>query len=448
MSTSSSTNEFDDDSDGSDDNPDAAELAELLNAACIAGDVESVQSLLPYFDAASANLAGGQGATPLHSSAFNGHIECMEALLTIGVDVNCKEERGCTPLFLAAQAGHSAAAAVLLEHGADATCTCALGSTPLDAAKQNGWPGVVRVLCTHVGASSEQSRREEALTSSNAASGECGQRGADIGDMDGDPLAKVPPEFAAQAARMPLPLRRLIVCGVPPSDVTAAAVIHALRLPITQFRSASAALAPRKFGSESPLLMRLPNLLDAEACSRLRAAVSANAHAMQRADSVDGLADHQLNLTSLAELERYVGSEAMKRLQEMPRAFFGRAGLAGVSSGAQLAISQIFIRRYAHTARPWFGFHRDTGPLTVNVALADDSLHQGGRLLGLMDGEVRLIERREGEGTVHPSTLLHGVSRMLEGPPRFSLICFYREQQAKQRQQADHAGGEGLNIEQ
>lgn len=62
--------------------------------------------------------------------------------------------------------------------------------------------------------------------------------------------------------------------------------------------------------------------------------------------------------------------------------------------------------------------------LTANVSLADDSAHRGGRLLALFDRAVHTIERSEGEATVHPGSLLHGVSRMQEGV-RYSLIIFY-----------------------
>jgi hypothetical protein len=83
-------------------------------------------------------------------------------------------------------------------------------------------------------------------------------------------------------------------------------------------------------------------------------------------------------------------------------------------------------RRYTKHERPWFGFHRDKGPLTVNVACSSDAYHEGGKLLGLLNGRVEAIHREEGEAIVHPSTLLHGVSRM-EGGVRYSLIIFYRE---------------------
>ena len=66
----------------------------------------------------------------------------------------------------------------------------------------------------------------------------------------------------------------------------------------------------------------------------------------------------------------------------------------------------------------------DRSEITVNVALSDDAQHEGGRLIAIYDGEVRAIERREGEATLHPSSLMHAVSRMTSGK-RYSLIIFF-----------------------
>lgn len=62
--------------------------------------------------------------------------------------------------------------------------------------------------------------------------------------------------------------------------------------------------------------------------------------------------------------------------------------------------------------------------MTVNVALCNDDDFDGGKLLTLCDRAIRRIDRREGEATVHASTLLHGVSRLRAGR-RYSLILFY-----------------------
>lgn len=89
--------------------------------------------------------------------------------------------------------------------------------------------------------------------------------------------------------------------------------------------------------------------------------------------------------------------------------------------------TRIFARRYsAHgdDDQPWTSFHFDSAHTTVNVALSSDADFEGGKLLGLFGGGVRVVERSEGDATVHTSSLLHGVSRMWEGV-RYSLIMFF-----------------------
>ena len=83
----------------------------------------------------------------------------------------------------------------------------------------------------------------------------------------------------------------------------------------------------------------------------------------------------------------------------------------------------IFVRRYTPDSRPWCPFHYDISCCTVNVALTDDKSHKGGRLIAVYDGAIHAIERSEGCATVHPSSLLHAVSRMQCGS-RYSLILF------------------------
>jgi hypothetical protein len=51
----------------------------------------------------------------------------------------------------------------------------------------------------------------------------------------------------------------------------------------------------------------------------------------------------------------------------------------------------------------------------LNVALSDDGEHGGGRLVAIYDGAVRTIERCEGAATLHPSSLMHAVTRMTDG---------------------------------
>ena len=62
--------------------------------------------------------------------------------------------------------------------------------------------------------------------------------------------------------------------------------------------------------------------------------------------------------------------------------------------------------------------------MTVNVALSDDAGHEGGRLHTLLGGAQQVIERREGEATVHRDDIMHAVSAMRSGV-RYSLIMFF-----------------------
>ena len=82
------------------------------------------------------------------------------------------------------------------------------------------------------------------------------------------------------------------------------------------------------------------------------------------------------------------------------------------------------MRKFSAESRPWIKLHADVAAVTVNVALTNDDDYPGGRLLGVYDGAVRVIPRTSGDATVHPSSLLHGVSRMVTGS-RYTLILFF-----------------------
>ena len=371
----------------------------LLHDAASVGDLEGVELLLAH--GADANFVGVQGATALHAAAWNGHVDTLSLLLRSGARVGAAEERGCTVLHVAAQAGHEGAVRLLLQHSADLAARCALGTTPLELARENGHAATA-LLLQHT-----EPHAAAALLAPEL--------------DDGEALAAVPDAFAAQARAMPPPLRRLLVHNAPPASVSAAAVLHALRLPIVQFRAAAISLA----APADDVMLTLPALLCSTACSALRDAVDAAASA--KPDSVDGLSDHQLDWRSLDALADVVGMDGVEALRALPVAFAStdaRRAALGVAPEA-LRISQVFVRRYALGTRPWFTFHRDKGPLTVNVALASDTGHEGGRLLALVDGEVRAVERAEGEALIHPASLLHGVSSM-RGGARYSLIVFFR----------------------
>ena len=408
---SSSGEEEDDDED--------EDMDALLHDACITGDHRSVSTLLSY--GADVNATNSQGATCLQSAVHNNHVDdVMTALLDAAADVNQTDtERGISALHVAAARNHEAAARLLLERGANAESRCALGTTPFEIAEWFGSLHVVRLLRRHNCAAGI----DQLISTADVV----GHSTVAATSSSPDHPPALPEEFAAQATQLALPLRRLIVDGVDPATVPAAAVVHSLRMSLTQFRRARAALAP----PADEILLRVPSVLDPSECARLRAAVDAGA--ATQPDSVDGLADHQLDCHTIADLERLCagtdGAEVgiVDRLERLADRFLSEERRAAATLGtarSALRIRQAFIRRYTPSGRPWFNFHQDTGPLTVNIALADDRAHHGGTLLALYDGRVRAIERQEGEATVHPSALLHGVSR-IRGGVRYSLIVFW-----------------------
>jgi ankyrin repeat protein len=73
-----------------------------------------------------------QGRTPLHVSAWQGHVDMVALLLTIGsADVNATDNENRTALHSASWQGHASIVRLLLEHGARPDHTCNQGATAL-----------------------------------------------------------------------------------------------------------------------------------------------------------------------------------------------------------------------------------------------------------------------------------------------------------------------------
>lgn len=159
-------------------------------------------------------------------------------------------------------------------------------------------------------------------------------------------------------------------------------------------------------------------VLDATQCAALRE--HCRAHLQMEPDSVDGAPDSQVQLTR-AELQRLLGSETVRELWRLPAA--ARLVEGGLWSGAV----DCFLRRYTAETRPFIPFHCDGAAATVNVALTSSAgAGMGGELLCLHSGGVMVERRGEGEATVHPAGLLHGVTRLEVGArERFTMILFF-----------------------
>jgi len=140
--------------------------------------------------------------------------------------------------------------------------------------------------------------------------------------------------------------------------------------------------------------------------------------------------------------------EALSRALDEARASVALASRAAIEGYERITI---FIRLYSRDTRPWIGFHTDLSTVTVNVALSADTSHKGGHLhtiashLGtftpssepapackcsprrhplfptgghlhaILEGKHQIVEREEGEATVHTDDVMHGVSAMRGG---------------------------------
>jgi ankyrin repeat protein len=122
--------------------------------AAIVGDAGRLAELLKA-DPVAVKARTGDGLTPLHLAAREGHEKAVGVLLANGADVNAVDvptreftsPDGYTPLHLAVLAGRPVVVKVLLAKGADANAADANGRlTPLHYAAWGGNADLVRAL--------------------------------------------------------------------------------------------------------------------------------------------------------------------------------------------------------------------------------------------------------------------------------------------------------------
>lgn len=101
-----------------------------------AGNVSELQRL--SHTTPLSQLINKHGSTPLHLSAWKGHLSCCQFLLSCGVDVNATNNENTTPLHCAADGGHYEIIKLLVEAGAEVNSLDTYRYTPLHYSNRNG----------------------------------------------------------------------------------------------------------------------------------------------------------------------------------------------------------------------------------------------------------------------------------------------------------------------
>ena len=127
---------------------DAASLNAQLLRAAQEDEFKEVSLLLRKH--ASANVAQGDGTTPLHWAAYNDDAALTRELLRYGANPNTRTRlRNLTPLHMAAESGDGAVIQLLLRAGAQVDAVNESGTTPLMIASAAGSTDAVEVLLAH-----------------------------------------------------------------------------------------------------------------------------------------------------------------------------------------------------------------------------------------------------------------------------------------------------------
>lgn len=100
----------------------------LMKEPCCSDEGMEVANLIQ--SGADVNIADNNGTTALHKAAYNGHVNCVNALIAAGADVNQDDRGRTTPLMAAAKSASAECIIALLRAGADvnkkdeSTMTC------------------------------------------------------------------------------------------------------------------------------------------------------------------------------------------------------------------------------------------------------------------------------------------------------------------------------------
>jgi len=180
-------------------------------------------------------------------------------------------------------------------------------------------------------------------------------------------------------------------------------------------------------------VLTIPWILTPEQCATLRRHAARTVRS-DLLDTIDGGPEFQVDV-NCRQLTRWLGEEAVSRLWTLPSQLMAQLMAAGLSAGFPAAahgggpatawrLKHGFLRLYGSGTRPHLMFHEDVHPVSVNVALSDPSDHDGGELLAVVEGAVRVVARSEGDATVHVGAVPHAVTAVTQGQ-RCSLILFF-----------------------
>ncbi|KAI6653868.1 Protein phosphatase 1 regulatory subunit 12A-like [Oopsacas minuta] len=95
----------------------------LILQLCYEGKLKEIEDIIkdPDFESEYINTLGPMGITAMHQCALDGNVECLQALVTAGGNVDVVDAEHCTPLHSAAINNHFSAIRFLLIAGADPT---------------------------------------------------------------------------------------------------------------------------------------------------------------------------------------------------------------------------------------------------------------------------------------------------------------------------------------
>jgi ankyrin repeat protein len=129
----------------------APNLEKEIIKAAKSGAASRVKELIDQ-DAALISAQDADGSSPLHCATWKGHLNVVELLVSLGADVNARNQNdhwGTTPLHAAAHANQRAIAELLIAHGADLHATNLNGRTPLAETEFHKAKAVANLLKQH-----------------------------------------------------------------------------------------------------------------------------------------------------------------------------------------------------------------------------------------------------------------------------------------------------------